>query len=111
MISKLAAAVVLMGFSTVANAVEANNLAVKANTTKRVWTFFSCVVGASREGSYATAEHGQIVVRDTTSNRCGDPKFPVKEVWYTPNAGFKGVDELRTFARGKFTGSRKLIVQ
>ena len=71
-----------------------------AGAPTHIWTFANCVGRTHYPFSgTAFAEHGAVTFKESTANRCGIPNLIRREVWYTPDAGFVGVDRL-TFPRG-----------
>jgi hypothetical protein len=72
-----------------------------AGATTRIWSFYNCIGRAQYPFSGAAfAEHGTVTFTEAVKNRCGNPNTVTREVWYTPEAGFTGVDQV-TFPRGR----------
>ena len=65
-----------------------------------IWTFYNCV-GRIRYPFTGTAfvEHGAVTFKEGVKNRCGLRDVITREVWYTSNPGFTGIDRV-TFPRG-----------
>ena len=66
----------------------------KSGEATRIWSFYSCTTHAPSSPSGAFVEHGSVVYKDATIDRCGNANEPAREVWYTSNAGFKGLDKV-----------------
>ncbi|TBW32915.1 hypothetical protein EYW49_21215 [Siculibacillus lacustris] len=47
------------------------------------------------------ADHGKITRRETTQNRCGNPKQPTVEMYYTSDPSFKGTDGVVLYNGGQ----------
>src|SRR3954470_13498601 len=71
----------------------------------RVYSFWDCTRGNTPQAS-GSAAHGTVATREATQNRCGNPKQPVIELYYTPQAGFKGEDEVFVNRSGGHRGRR-----
>jgi hypothetical protein len=77
------------------------DLYVAAGRPTLVWTYWNCVdmpLGGARG---AFVHNGTISMREVTVQRCGDEfagapmrDVPGREVWYTPNPGFRGLDTM-----------------
>ncbi|WP_158813916.1 hypothetical protein [Methylocapsa sp. S129] len=64
-----------------------------------IWTFANCIGRVQYPFSgTAFAEHGTVAFKEAVKSRCGNPNAVTREVWYTSNAGFTGVDKV-TFPR------------
>ena len=94
---------------TLALDLEAPPMTVKAGSTVRIYGVFDCIrnVAPSVGG---IADHGTITTREGTTNRCGNQKQPVTELYYTPPPGYRGPDEVRIRRGGAFT-AMKITVQ
>jgi hypothetical protein len=68
------------------------NASARSGVTTRIVAFFDCVMHVPFQGS-AFVEHGSLTYKETKGNFCGNPNEPVREVWYTSNPGFVGVDK------------------
>jgi hypothetical protein len=64
----------------------------KAGTPARIRTFFDCRRHSPGGTGGGMAEHGTVVAKFTSENRCGSANEPVNQIWYTSSPGFKGVD-------------------
>jgi hypothetical protein len=65
-----------------------------------VRVFYNCT---GRPNAAGYAYNGTLSLRETTLNRCGNPRQPAIEAVYTPRYGFRGTDEV-VFTAG--TGER-----
>ena len=71
----------------------------------RVYSFWDCARGNTPQAS-GSAAHGTVATREATQNRCGSPKQPVIELYYTSQAGFKGQEEVFINRSGGRRGQR-----
>lgn len=66
-----------------------------------IWSFSNCIGRKKYPFSGdAFAEHGTVTFTERVKNRCGISNVVTREVWYTSDAGFTGVDNV-TFPRGR----------
>ena len=72
----------------------------KSGVPSRIRTFFDCQRHSPGATGGGTAEHGTVVAKFVTQNRCGNPNEPTNEIWYTSTPGFKGVDTVTIAASG-----------
>ena len=74
---------------------------VQSGAPTRIWTFYNCI-GRKHSPFAGTAfsEHGSVIFKEVPKNRCGIADVPTREVWYTSNPVFTGVDKV-TFPRGR----------
>lgn len=84
-------------------------MTVKAGTTVRLYGVFDCVHNIAPATS-AMVDHGKITMKVGTINRCGNPKQPISELYYTPDLGYRGPDEAKIFRGSDYT-LRKIKVQ
>jgi hypothetical protein len=54
--------------------------------------FIDCKAHAPYEGT-AFVQHGNVTMKRTTMNRCGNPNEPATAYYYTSDPGYKGIDE------------------
>jgi hypothetical protein len=67
----------------------------------RIRSFYNCIGRKQYPFSGdAFAEHGTVTFTEAVKNRCGISNVVTREVWYTSEAGFTGVDNV-TFPRGR----------
>ena len=64
---------------------------------KLIYTFWSRATHRPWEAT-AFVENGALEYKDTTKTRCGNSIERAREIWYTSNPGFAGVDTV-TFPR------------
>jgi hypothetical protein len=85
---------------------------IKSGVPTRVFTWFNCEArGGPGYGATGVARHGTISVREARQNRCGMTDYPVAELWYTSQAGFRGRDELFLFSQWGSRTSKTVTVE
>jgi hypothetical protein len=83
---------------------------VKAGQPTRIYTWWNCH-RAEASGHAGTARNGTIVTRQATQNRCGVRNYPVTEMIYTSNPGFRGKDEIWMFSHHGSRTQKTLLVE
>ena len=75
--------------------------------------FFNCTSSSSAIAAPigATASNGTVTLQDGTSNRCGNPNQPVRNVVYTPKPEYRGPDTVYIYNGGPRPMEERLIVQ
>lgn len=67
----------------------------KSGEPSRIRIFFDCRTHAPVSNvTGAFVEHGSVSFKDSVRDFCGVVGLPVREVWYTSDPGFKGVDRV-----------------
>jgi hypothetical protein len=86
---------------------------VKSGVPTRIMSVFNCnAIGAvESRGDTGVAQHGTIVTRPARQNRCGLRDFPVSEIWYTSQAGYRGRDEVIIIGHYGTRWTKTLTVQ
>jgi hypothetical protein len=82
----------------------------KSGEPTRIRVFFDCRLHAPFWLNGAFVEHGSIVFKEATLRACGNANEPVRELWYTSNPGFKGVDKV-VLPAGQGTGTIDVTVR
>jgi hypothetical protein len=68
-----------------------HRIAARSGKTVRITTFIDCTNHRPWQGT-AFVDHGTVTYKEGTQSICGNPIEPVREVFYTSNPGFTGVD-------------------
>jgi hypothetical protein len=66
----------------------------KSGTPKLIQVYFDCKNHLRFGDTGRFVEHGTITIKDAVQQRCGNANEPVKEIWYTSEPGFVGVDSV-----------------
>lgn len=84
-------------------------MTMKAGSTARLYGVFDCKNNIAPYAS-VMVDHGKVVSKTETINRCGNPKQPITVLYYTPDPGFRGQDEAKIFRGYEYT-MRKINVR
>lgn len=94
------------------------NKYAKSGEPTLIYTFWSCSSRPPGGGTGSFVEHGTVTMRDVILHKCGDvfegaPGFdvPGREVWYTSNPGFTGLDKVTIPAPGLGVHIFRILVQ
>jgi hypothetical protein len=86
------------------------NQRVKSGSPTRVYTWWNCN-RPEASGHTGTARNGTVTARPARQNRCGVRNYPVTEMIYTSNPGFRGKDEVWLYSHHGGRAQKTLLVE
>jgi hypothetical protein len=94
------------------------NKYAKSGQPTLIYTFWSCSDTPPGGANGSFVEHGTVTTRDVILHKCGDVfesapgmDVPGREIWYTSNPGFTGLDTVTIPSRGRGGHIFRILVQ
>jgi hypothetical protein len=112
---------VVLVISSALSATAANrvlNKYAKSGQPTLIYTFWSCSDKPPGGGNGSFVEHGTVTTREVVLHKCADVfesapgvDVPAREIWYTSNPGFTGLDTVTIPSPGRSGHIIRILVQ